>query len=101
MTPKEMKPYFSTLQTECPNNYTQRFRKIEFSGYSDLGFCINSILSICREAMEQKLFNQINVDNSDYSRLLELVQNLIPFPELELLDNLHFKTLKNSENADD
>ena len=100
MTTKEMKPYFSTLQTERPKDYNQHFRKLEFEGYSDLGLCINSILTVCRQAMEKDLSDQF-ADNFDYSRLLELAQNLIPFPELELLDDLHFLTLKNSENADD
>lgn len=100
MTPKEMKPYFSTLQTERPKNYNQHFHKLEFTGYSELGFCINSILTVCRQAMQTELSDQF-ADNYDYSRMLELAQNLMPFPELELLDDLYFQTLKTSENADD
>ncbi len=80
--------YFETLKIEKhPELPKKKYFKLEFLNYSELGYLSSAILSVCRQALENK--NDQLADNSDYSQLLELAINLIPHTELELLTKLH------------
>lgn len=80
--------YFETLEIEKhPQLPPKKYFKLEFLDYSELGYLSRSILSVCRQALENK--EDSIADNYDYSRLLELVIKLIPHTELELLTKLH------------
>lgn len=80
--------YFETLEIEkYPQLLQKKYFKLEFSDYSELGDLSSAILSVCRQALENK--NDQLANNYDYSQLLELVINLIPHKELELLTKLH------------
>ena len=80
--------YFETLSRgpNDPNFHT----KIEISSYEEIGYLQHSILSVCRQALEAS--EQI-ADGLDFSRLLELVQKLIPHSELELLSRIQRSVL--------
>ncbi|AJW62894.1 hypothetical protein VO54_01417 [Elizabethkingia miricola] len=75
--------YFETLAREP--NQSEFYTKIGVSSYQEIGYLQNSILSVCRQALETG--EQI-ADGLDFSRLLELVQKLIPYAELELLTKI-------------
>lgn len=75
--------YFETLPREP--NQSEFYTKIGVSSYQEIGYLQNSILSVCRQALETG--EQI-ADGLDFSRLLELVQKLIPYAELELLTKI-------------
>ena len=80
--------YFETLEIEKhPHLIGKKYFKLEFSDYSELGYLSSAILSVCRQALENK--NDQLANRLDYSRLLELVINLIPHAELDLLTKLH------------
>lgn len=80
--------YFETLEIEKhPLLPEKKYFKLEFFDYSEIGFLINSILCVCRQGLENR--EDGIADNHDYSRLLELVTNLIPHNELQLLTELH------------
>lgn len=80
--------YFETLEIEKPPQLPlKKYLKLEFSDYSELGYLSSAILSVCRQALENK--NDQLANGLDYSRLLELVINLIPHAELDLLTELH------------
>lgn len=80
--------YFKTLKIEKHLQLPQKkYFKLEFSDYSELGYLSDAILSVCRQALENK--NDQLANGLDYSRLLELVINLIPHAELDLLTKLH------------
>ncbi|MCT3733613.1 hypothetical protein CMT56_10370 [Elizabethkingia anophelis] len=75
--------YFETLAREP--NQSEFYTKIGVSSYQEIGYLQNSILSVCRQALETG--EQI-ADGLDFSRLSELVQKLIPYAELELLNKI-------------
>lgn len=80
--------YFETLEIEKhPQLPLKKYFKLEFLDYSELGYLSRSILSVCRQALENE--NDQLANGLDYSRLLELAINLIPHTELELLTKLH------------
>lgn len=80
--------YFETLEIEKhPQLPLKKYFKLEFLDYSELGYLSSAILSVCRQALENK--NDQLANGLDYSRLLELAINLIPNTELELLTKLH------------
>lgn len=80
--------YFETLEIEKhPLLPEKKYFKLEFSDYSELGYLSRSILSVCRQALENE--NDQLANGLDYSRLLEFAINLIPHAELELLTKLH------------
>lgn len=84
----DLKGYFETLQKEKnPHLIGKKYFKLEFLDYSELGYLSSAILSVCRQALESET-SQI-ATGDDFSRLLELVSNLIPHEELELLTKLH------------
>lgn len=56
---------------------------IEIMDYSKLSYLTNSIIRIVRTALESDTNYHSNLD---LSNLLEIVQNLTPYNELELLD---------------
>ena len=76
----------STICTETNNGVKRDFVKLEVSGFQEIGYYIDSILAVCRQSLEVDLHNQF-ISNLDYSRLLELAQNLIPHTEFEELDS--------------
>ena len=88
--------YFETLKTgEDRAEFTQ-FAKVEIYGYNKLGYMIDSILTVCRQALSStELTNQF-ATNLDYCNLLELASDLIPHSEMELLDKLHTTTKQNA-----
>lgn len=80
--------YFETLEIEKhPQLPPKKYFKLEFLDYSELGYLSRSILSVCRQALENG--NDQLANGLDYSRLLELAINLIPHAELDLLTRLH------------
>ncbi|WP_255412857.1 hypothetical protein [Elizabethkingia sp. YR214] len=79
----DLASYFETL-SRGPNNSSFHI-KMEISSYEEIGYLQHSILSVCRQALEAS--EQI-ADGLDFSRLLELVQKLIPHTELELLSRI-------------
>lgn len=58
--------------------------KVNFLDYSDMAYMLNSILVACRVVAE----NGTKTEIEETANLLTLAQNLIPYPELELLSNL-------------
>jgi hypothetical protein len=95
------KHYFDLLEVKKTHGSTTKYAKIEVLGYSEIGFIMGSILTVCRQALEGAELNNQFANNLDYARLLEVVNNLIPHAEFELLDHLHIDVLKNSENDTD
>ncbi|MCT3899456.1 hypothetical protein HZQ13_15275 [Elizabethkingia anophelis] len=80
----ELTHYLEKLTKE-PNN-SNYHTKIELTSYQDIGFLQNSILSVCRQALES---GDQYADGLDFARMLELAQSLIPHSEFELLSILH------------
>ncbi len=82
--------YFEAFANEP--NQTDFYNRIGISNYQEIGYLQSSVLSVCRQALETD--EQI-ADGLDFSRMLELVQRLIPHAELELLTRMY--TLSNAK----
>lgn len=94
------KDYFDTLTTEKQYNINKTTAKVEIYGYTKLGHMIESILNVCRQALEPTDLTSQFANNLDYCNLLELATDLIPHSELELLEKLHQenKIISNENN---
>lgn len=72
--------------------------KIKFSGYSDLGYKIFSLIGICQTALnsfdtnsdftELDKENCLGISSKGIVDILEITKQLLPFPEFELLEQI-------------
>lgn len=77
----------STICTETNHGVKRDFVKLEVSGFQELGYFLESIISVCKSGILYDFQNDIISDGLQYCKLLELAQNLIPHSEFEELDN--------------
>lgn len=85
----DAKGYFNTLEKVGNKEVSRLYARIEILNYSELGYMLNSLLSVTRQALESEISEV--ADKLDLSRVLEIATNLIPFAELELLSEIHAK----------
>jgi len=69
---------------------------LEFKGYTDLFFSLKSMINVCILASQGDLNNPPSVKNpgNDIRQILELVNQLLPIEEWELLDKSYELLLK-------
>lgn len=90
--------YFSTLKTKkTVTGFSENSIEIPIDDYQHLGYLIESLLSVCSQAMDEELQNQ-RVNNLQYQNIFSLIMDLIPFNELELLTKIH-QEIKLSKNG--
>lgn len=86
------------LVTIIPESEKKSIIKIEMSSYSELGYILNSLISVCQSALnsfnENQDFTEIQKEKHlgcsslDLANVLGLAKKLIPFSELQLLDKM-------------
>ena len=65
---------------------------MQTNGYVDLSYKIRNILEVCRVAL---LNDTDKVQGFDVADTLEVVRDLIPYEEFNLLDHLHDQAIQN------
>lgn len=88
MQTNELNKYLTTLQTSKEDK--KPFVKLPISNYSELGFFINSLLSVCIEGLNYSAYSgtEHKPEPLEYVQILEVIKELIPHSELELLSQL-------------
>lgn len=69
-----------------------KYAKMQTNGYVDLSYKIRNILEVCRVAL---LNDTDKVHGFDVADTLEVVRDLIPYDECNLLDHLHAQAIQN------
>lgn len=78
--------------------YTERvykYKKIQIEDYTDLAYKVRNILETCRIAL---LNDTEKIEGFQVAEVLEIAQELIPYEEFELLNELHNQVIQNEIN---
>ncbi|WP_295809741.1 hypothetical protein [uncultured Apibacter sp.] len=82
---KEAKNYLEAIRK---NKYGKYCLTVEMESYTDLGCLLSALFHISQQSLflkEEKVEEDIRID---IYNLLDFANKLIPFPELELLDEI-------------
>ncbi|TWP30157.1 hypothetical protein ETU08_06260 [Apibacter muscae] len=93
---EKTKDYLTTLSPTDEGKYMLR---VEIDGYKHLGFILLSILRVCESCLLARERNiAINTD-LDICNLLDLAKSLIPYSELEFLEELNSYSKENKKDT--
>ncbi|WP_128330708.1 hypothetical protein [Apibacter sp. HY039] len=86
--PEFWKEAKESMETIRKNRYDKYYLTVEMESYTDLGCLLSALIRISKQSLFLKETLVDEEIRTDIYNLLDFANKLIPFPELELMDEI-------------